>query len=227
MNAYYKKKTKIFVWLAYGFMLIPLFFMNLEENAAELSNNDVNIGLIMLSVSIGCVLMMIGCSYWAVGKGYSKIRGIMIGFLLNFIAPIVMVLHSDNTVTKTAVKLDFADNFKNKSNIPDSQKDIVNKPVIKKSAPKATAAPKSRAGTSKVKSKVKYPVTCQKCKKTFDWNLGNPRGLNRMEMLLCSKHDLPFGLMKAVTCPHCGTVSLAQKPKAGPTAKPASDILKR
>ena len=55
--------------------------------------------------------------------------------------------------------------------------------------------------------------TCQNCKKEYHWLDGNPQDLTRVEKMLCVKHDLPFDIMKKVTCPYCGTQALAPIPK--------------
>lgn len=53
---------------------------------------------------------------------------------------------------------------------------------------------------------------CKKCNREFLWSQGNPQELTRVEQMICAKENLPFALMKKVTCPHCGTQSLAQEP---------------
>lgn len=53
---------------------------------------------------------------------------------------------------------------------------------------------------------------CKACNRTFPWSRGNPQALSQKEQLICAKEDLPFPLMKKVTCPHCETQSLVRDP---------------
>jgi DNA-directed RNA polymerase subunit RPC12/RpoP len=53
---------------------------------------------------------------------------------------------------------------------------------------------------------------CKKCNQEFLWIQGNPQQLSQMEQLICAKENLPFAIMKKITCPYCGTQSLAQDP---------------
>jgi DNA-directed RNA polymerase subunit RPC12/RpoP len=53
---------------------------------------------------------------------------------------------------------------------------------------------------------------CKKCNREFLWIQGNPQQLSQVEQLICAKENLPFAIMKKITCPYCGTQSLAQEP---------------
>jgi len=70
-------------------------------------------------------------------------------------------------------------------------------------------------------------IKCQKCHKTFYWEQGNPRKMTQMEMLICAKHDLPFEIMKNVSCPHCGTTALVKKPQYETSQTIGKDFCKR
>ena len=54
--------------------------------------------------------------------------------------------------------------------------------------------------------------TCKKCGQEFQWSEGNPQELTRVEQMICVKENLPFPLMKKITCPYCKTQSLAREP---------------
>jgi ankyrin repeat protein len=62
-------------------------------------------------------------------------------------------------------------------------------------------------------SRAPHSHACKSCLREFPWAQGRPQDLNRMEQMICIKENLPFALMKKVTCPHCGTQSFVQEPK--------------
>ena len=53
---------------------------------------------------------------------------------------------------------------------------------------------------------------CKKCNREFPWSNGSPQELTQVEQLICAKENLPFAVMKKITCPHCGIQSLAKEP---------------
>jgi|GEM_PF-2856569 len=93
----YKGKIGWLVSLGYLFMLIPMVVLGLSSEALGESGGGFS-SLLPLLVMAGMILMVIGCRYWSVAKGYSPVRGVFVGFFLNFFAPIVMALHRDQGV---------------------------------------------------------------------------------------------------------------------------------
>lgn len=54
--------------------------------------------------------------------------------------------------------------------------------------------------------------TCKKCHRDYEWAQGSPQELTRVEQMICVQNNLPMAVMKKITCPFCGTQSLAPEP---------------
>lgn len=105
MDASHKIKTKLYVWLAYGFMFVSVVFMSImEETKGSDWTGSQGSGLVMIPFMIGYILMIIGSVYWSLGKGYTGLRGMLIGFSLHIFAPIVLAFHPDKTFKSPPVE---------------------------------------------------------------------------------------------------------------------------
>ena len=54
---------------------------------------------------------------------------------------------------------------------------------------------------------------CKSCDREYPWASGGPTELSVTEQIICAKENLPFAQMKKITCPHCGSKSLAPDPR--------------
>ena len=97
MISFYKKKIKLFIWLGYFFIVIGLiiFYLIIAPDVESELDNRL---LMLFPMWIGVILIAIGCGYWAMAKGYSKTRGVIIGLLTNILAPIILGYHSDRSI---------------------------------------------------------------------------------------------------------------------------------
>ena len=90
MDIHYKKRTIIFMGLAYACILCGLLLLHFSLKSDSVGFLSILGGSLNFT---GFIFLIIGSVFWSLGKNYGVARGIFIGFFLNLLSPIILALH--------------------------------------------------------------------------------------------------------------------------------------